>query len=89
MADASLVAAAGTTVADHERISKFCLVRLWGCASRSRSTDRYRLRTLPAGLYTTQSLGQIHFICSLMGVIAFHLTFTSGKHLFMLANAPQ
>ena len=31
MADVSLAATAGVTAADHERISKFCRVRLWGC----------------------------------------------------------
>ena len=45
MADASFAAMAGVTAADHERISKFCLVRLWGWGSRSRSTKREPLGT--------------------------------------------
>ena len=62
-------AMAGVTAADHERISKFCLVRLWGWGSRSRSTNREPLGTSPAGLDSSQSLGAIHFICLLMGVM--------------------
>ena len=56
MADASFAAMAGVTAADRERISKFRSATIVGLG-------------LPAGLDSSQSLGEIHFICLLMGVI--------------------
>ena len=69
MADALFAAIAGVTAADHERISKFCRVRLWGWGSQSCGTNRDRLAMSPPSLMGLQSLGEILFICSLMGVI--------------------
>ena len=64
MADVSLAATAGVTAADHERISKFCRVRLWGWGSRSCGTNRDRLAMSPPSLMGLQSLGEIHILFS-------------------------
>ena len=69
MADAFLVAVAAVSAADHERISKFWADKSWGLRSRSRNTDRDPLATSPAGLDSSQSLGEIHKLCYMMGVI--------------------
>ena len=70
VADTSLAAVAGVTAADHERISKSYLDHLRVWVSRSHTINQVRLTTQPAGLYSFQSLGQIHFLCLLMGVIS-------------------
>ena len=66
MADVSLAAMAGVTAADHERISKIVLdhLRVWSCLVTSTyASNRHRLRTRPARLITSQSLGLYNALC--------------------------
>ena len=57
MADVSFVAMAAVTAADHERISKFCLDRLWGMLSQSQRYLGFRHWVQPPTVMGAQSLG--------------------------------